>query len=193
MRSNMYCTLVLVANAFLTMPSAALATTILGSVKDLGARNTSTEGIGGVRVRILDKDGKEIGNGLTDGKGRYKITITSATGKLKGVYDKVGYKARPTVLEGIDLEGEQEPVYMVRESGSSSYYERVAQRVFDRAERASQKTRTETASLISKLPSNEKQQVVKHLDKLGGDSILAELESVKKPTVATEAAGGPPP
>ena len=76
--------------------AGAIGPELQGTVKNLGDANQNNNGVAGVSISIKDKNGKEIGSGLTDAKGNYKIGLLKQPSHLTAYFDKLGFQSRST-------------------------------------------------------------------------------------------------
>ena len=155
--------------------AGAIGPELQGTVKNLGDANQNNNGVAGVSISIKDKNGKEIGSGLTDAKGNYKIGLLKQPSHLTAYFDKLGFQSRPTIRQIPDSTLEQKPVFLVQEGASSVYYKNVATSIAA----AGPAEKKEKTGLVAALPETDRSYVKQHLMQAGARATLDELKSAE--------------
>jgi hypothetical protein len=150
-----------------------------GVVNDPGV-NPANSGVPGVWITVRNAKNKEVGSGLTDGRGGYKIKLPRSDITVTAFYEKLGYQPRPAVRSITDLKKKQDPVLLVREEASSEYYKEFAKSIVSGAAQLSQPERNERVHLVVSLSQSVKSRVTEQLKELPAAAFLGEIQTAEK-------------
>lgn len=165
---------------------------IKGAVKDPGVSRFSN-GIAGVTLSVRDAKNTELAAGLTNGQGEYTVPYTGQKGGVKVIYEKVGFKPRPTVRWVLDVKSQhQKPVYLIREGAGDEYYKMAAATLgTSAATQLMNKPGSYSGDLqgmamaVAALPANDKARVLQSLRSLPAGTALTAIEIAEMNEVIT--------
>lgn len=164
---------------------------IKGTVTDPGASRFSN-GIAGVTLSVRDTKNTELAAGLTNGQGEYTVSYTGQKGGVKVIYEKVGFKPRPTVRWVVDTKSPQKPVYLIREGAGDEYYKMTAATLVTSAPQLVNKAGSYSDDLqgmamaVAALPANDKARVLQYLRSTPAENALAAIEVEQTNEVITK-------
>lgn len=150
-----------------------------GTVNDPGAPS-SNNGIAGVSLSVRDAKNTELAPGLTDGKGEYIVSFTGQTSAVKVVYEKPGFKPRPTVRWVVDTKSPQRPVLLIKEGAGNEYYKAAAAMLANEAGSVSAEDLQASAMAVAALSANDKAQVLQYLKSVPAVNVLAAIRTAEE-------------
>lgn len=163
----------------LSISLSATGVELKGVVTDLGEPSSSNR-IAGVSLIVKDAKNKELSSSITNARGEYDISYTGERAPVKMVFEKLGFKALPTVRWISDPRATQAPVLLIRESATAEYYKNAAATVSDKTLIAPYLNTDDAAGAIASLSARDKSLVVSYLKSTPAEHILVAITTAEE-------------